>query len=159
LFADGDDFFGEAFEGVVVGSALFEERVPGTDGFGVALEQWKVGGLGLGEDEVDEAATTAGGAFDELGVFAAKNDGAKCANVVGEFADRLAVERKLALAGGPVDFDFVAGLGNDFGADEVAGLVVANHLRAPNAAKGAEGGEEVDGFEDIGFALGIVAKE
>ena len=37
LFADGDEFFGETFEGVVVGRALFEESVSGTEGFGVAL--------------------------------------------------------------------------------------------------------------------------
>ena len=159
LFADGDEFFGEAFEGVSVGRALFEEGVAGAKGFRVALEKREIGGLGLGEDEIDETAASAGGAFDEEDVVGTENDGAEDADEIGEFADGLGIDGELALALGPVDFDFVAGLGKDFGADEVAGLVVADHLGAADAAEGTEGGEEVNGFEDIGFALGVVAEE
>ena len=49
--------------------------------------------------------------------------------------------------------------GDDFGADEVAFLAVADHLRAADAAEGAQRGEQVDGFEDVGFALRVVAEE
>ena len=115
--------------------------------------------MGLGEDEIDETAAAAGRAFDQEDVVGAKNDRAEDADEVGEFADGLGIDGELALALGPVDFDFVAGLGNDFGADEVAGLVVANHLGAADAAERSEGREEVNGFENVGFALGVVAEE
>jgi hypothetical protein len=36
---------------------------------------------------------------------------------------------------------------------------VTNHLRAADAAKGTERGHEVDGFEDVGFALSVVAEQ
>ena len=50
-------------------------------------------------------------------------------------------------------------LADHLAADEVALLPVPDHLRAAHAAKGAQGGDEVDGFEDIGLALGVVAQQ
>ena len=38
-------------------------------------------------------------------------------------------------------------------------MFVPHHRRAADAAKGAEGGEQVDGFEQVGFALGVVSEE
>src|SRR5688572_21210686 len=116
LFADGYNFFGETFEGVSVGTALFEEGVSGAKCFGVALKKGEVGGLGLGKDQVDETSATTGRAFNEENVVRAKYDGAEDADKIGEFANRLRIDGELALTLGPVDFYFVAGLGNDFGA-------------------------------------------
>ena len=115
--------------------------------------------MGLREDQVDETSATTGGAFNEENVVRAKYDGAEDADKIGEFANRLRIDGELALTLGPVDFYFVAGLGNDFGADEVAGLIVTNHLGAADAAKRPERGQEVNRFKDIGFALGVVAEE
>ena len=44
-------------------------------------------------------------------------------------------------------------------ADEVALLAVPDHLRAAHPAKGAERRDEINGFENIGLALGIVAQQ
>ena len=44
-------------------------------------------------------------------------------------------------------------------ADEEAGLLEADHLGAGHAAKGAQGGKEVNRLQDVRFALCIVAEE
>ena len=50
-------------------------------------------------------------------------------------------------------------LPDHFAADEVALLPVPDHLRAAHAAKRAQGGNEIDGFENIGLPLGVVAQQ
>ena len=46
----------------------------------------------MGEEEVDETAASAGGAFDEEDVVGTENDGAEDADEVGEFADGLGID-------------------------------------------------------------------
>jgi len=46
-----------------------------------------------------------------------------------------------------------------FAADKVAFLPVPDHLRAAHAAKRAEGSNEINGFQYIGLALGVVAQQ
>ena len=157
--AELDEFLGEAVEGGFIGQALFEDGVAGADAVHVALEEGQVAGLGLGEEEVEKAAAGAGGAFDELEVFGAKDDGAQGAEIFHEAFYGLAVEGEVPFAAGPVHFDFAFALADDFAADKVAFGAVPDHLGAADAAKGAEGGHEVDGFEDVGLALGVVAEE
>ena len=159
VVAEFDEFRGEAVEGGFVGLALFEDGVAGADAVQVALEEGQVAGLGLSEEEVEKAAAGAGGAFDELEVLGAEDNGAEGAEVFHEAFDGLAVEGEVAFAAGPVHFDFAFALADDFAADEVAFGAVPDHLGAADAAKGAEGGQEVDGFEDVGLTLGVVAEE
>src|SRR5688572_30873853 len=45
-----------------------------------------------------------------------------------------------------------------FAAGEIAFLPVTNHLRAAHAAKRAQRGHEINRFENVGFALGVVAQ-
>ena len=44
-------------------------------------------------------------------------------------------------------------------ANKIALLPVPDHLRAADAAKGAQRGHEVNGFENVGLALRIVAEQ
>jgi len=44
-------------------------------------------------------------------------------------------------------------------ADEVALLAVPDHLRPAHAAKRPQRGHEVNGFENVGLALGVVAEQ
>jgi len=44
-------------------------------------------------------------------------------------------------------------------ADEITFCAVPDHLRAADAAKGTQRGHEINGFEDVGLALRVVAEE
>ena len=105
------------------------------------------------------AAARARGAFDELQIFSAKNYGAQRAEIIGKAAHGLVVERKFPLSRGPIHFDFVRGDALDRGSDKVAFRAVPNQLRTAYAAEGAQRGKEVDGFQDVGLALGIVPQQ
>jgi len=50
-------------------------------------------------------------------------------------------------------------LTDDFSANEITALSVPNHLCAADAAKGSQRGHEINRFEDVGFALGVVAEQ
>ena len=154
-----DELAGEAFQCGMVGARIFQERVAGAQGGGVALQQGKVNGVGLGPEQGHEAAAQWRCSFDQLEVLGAKDDGAQGPQIIAQAPDGLGVEGQFALAGGPVDFDIVSGAGEDGGADEVSLLAVANHLGAADAAKGAESGDEIDGFQDVGLDMSIVAEE
>lgn len=134
----GDEFVGERGEDGGVGVGFLEEGVSGLEGADVALEEGEVAGLGLGEDEIEEASTDAAGAFDELEVFGAEDDAAEAAVVIGEATDGLVVEGEAFLGGGPVDLEVVFGLGDEGAADEVAfGAVAVSIWGAADAAEGA----------------------
>jgi len=47
----------------------------------------------------------------------------------------------------------------DSATGEITLLAVANHLRAPDSAKGAQRGHEVNRLENIGLALGVVSQQ
>ncbi len=65
----------------------------------------------------------------------------------------------MALAGGPVDFDLVLGAGGDAGADKIALGAVPDELCAADAAKRPQSGHQVNGFQDVGFSLRVVAQQ
>ena len=44
-------------------------------------------------------------------------------------------------------------------ADEIALMPVPDHFRTGSSAEGAEGGDEINGFENVGLALGVVAEQ
>ena len=92
-------------------------------------------------------------------VFGAENHRAQRPQVIAQQAHRLAVQAEFALQRGPVDFNLVRGAGQHPGPHEVALLAVPDHLRAADAAKGAEGGQEIDRFQDVCLALGVIPQE
>jgi hypothetical protein len=159
LIAEADEFPRETVERGDVEHGALQKGIAGTQGVGVTLEQWQVMRMGLREQQVHEPPPDPPGALDEEQIFGAEDHGAERAQVIGELANRLGVEAEAALARRPVHFDVVLALADDGAADEIAFLAVSNQWRAADAAEGAQGSEEVDGFEDVGFALGIVAQQ
>jgi hypothetical protein len=149
----------EAFECEFVHDALLEQSIARAECTGVTLQQRQISGMCLRQQQVNKAASRAGGSFDQLKVFGAEDDNANGAEVIGQFADRLVVQAEFALGIGPIHFDFVFTLPHDLAADEVAFLAVPNHLRAANTAERAQRGHQIDCFQDIGLALGVVAKQ
>ncbi len=51
------------------------------------------------------------------------------------------------------------GLRRHGGADKVAFLPVADHLRAAHAAEGAQSGQQINGLQEVGLALGVVPQQ
>ena len=147
LVAELDDFDGETFQRGFVDGAAFQQCIAGAHGAGVVLQKGKVSGQGLGEEEIEEAPPAASGAFDELEILGGKGDSAEGAEVIGELADGLLVERKAAFVFAPIKFDGVRAGGDDASAHEPAGLAMAHHRGAAHAAKAAEGGEQMNGLE------------
>jgi hypothetical protein len=94
-----------------------------------------------------------------LQVFCAEDHRAQHAQVIGQLAHRPRVQAQAAFPAGPIHLDIVLPLANRLAADEIALLIVPDHLCAAHTAKRAEGGDEVNGFEDIGLPLGIVAQQ
>ena len=111
------------------------------------------------EQEVEKAAAGAGGAFHELQVLGAEDDGTQGAQVIRQASHGLAIQGEFALGQGPIHFDFVRGDALDRGSDKVAFRAVPNQLRTAYAAEGAERGEQVDGFQDVGLALCIIPQQ
>lgn len=120
------------------------------------MEEVQVVGIGLSQKEVHVAAAVSGGTFNELYIFGTKDDSAHGAIEVTKAGDLLCVETEAAFGTGPVDFDFVFAFSLDGSTDKIAFLTRSDHLGVGNSAKGAQGGEEVDGFKEVAFALSVV---
>ena len=103
----------------------------------------------LGQEQIHETPPQAGRAFDQLQIFRAKNHRPQRAQIIAQLPHRLAVQRQFAFRRRPIHLDLMAGLRHHAGADKVALLAVADHLRPAHAAKGAQGGQQVDGFEKL----------
>jgi len=85
---------------------VLEQRVAGTDGAQVTLEQRQIAGLRLCKQQIEEPPARARGALDQLHILGAKHHGAQHAEIIAQAFDRLAVQRQFAFARRPVDFDF-----------------------------------------------------
>lgn len=145
----------EGLKGGLIDSVSAQEGVSRADGARVFLDDVDVVWLGLGEDEIDEAAPDSRGAGNELGVFWGKNyypDG------VEEFRDPLrdaSVDFGDTFVGRPVEGK-VAWVGRcERSPDEVAFGAALSHLLMGRSPEGAECGEQVNGLEEAGFALGV----
>ena len=125
----------------------------------VALEQRQIGGVRLRQQQIQEPPSHPRRAFDELHVLGAKHHHPHGTQVVTQLAHHLIVEAQFSLAGGPIHFDVAHGLADDACADEITLLLVPDHLGAADAAKGPQGGEQVDGLEDVRLALGIFTQQ
>ena len=122
-FAPGaDDFVAElhqflrkTVERGFVHGALLEQRVAGANGAHVPLEQGKVTGLRLGQQQIQEPAPRARRAFDQLQIFRAEHHRAQHAEIIRQFFHRLAVQRQFALTRRPEHFDFARALAGEDG--------------------------------------------
>lgn len=159
LVAQLDDLSGETIKGGFINRLAFEKRVAGAHGTGVTLEQGKVAGDGLGEEEIQKTAATTASPFHKGQIFRAKGNGSKGAKVIGEALDWLLVECESAFAGGPVDTDIMRACADGAAAYEPSGLAMTHHGCAAYATKGAQGGEQMQCFQNIGFPLGIAAEQ
>ena len=153
---------------------LFEEGVALGDDLVVAAEGAGVGAVDLREHDIEEAAAAGGGAFDELHVIGGEEDGGDGAeDIGGALGDAVEAEalggddavRTLASDDVELDGDIAGGAGG-LGDDAGDGLGIVALDDAPGdevgvgrRALGASGGEEEDGFEDVGLALGVGAEE
>ena len=159
LVAQLDDFSGETVESGFINRLALEKRVAGTNGTGVTLQQVKVAGDGLGEEEIQKTAAAPAGPFHKRQVFRAKGNGSKGAKVIGEALDWLLVDCESAFAGGPVDTDIMRACADGATAYEPSGLAMTHHGCAAHATKGAQGSEQMQCFQNIGFPLGIAAEQ
>jgi hypothetical protein len=71
----------------------------------------------------------------------------------------LVVFGQLALGGGPEQFDVMLRLRNDASTDKISFLAMPDHLRAADAAERPQRCQQVNRFENVSFALGVVAEE
>lgn len=159
LVAAFHQFPRKTVQGGRVDHALFEDGVAGAHSLHVALQEGQITGVGLGEEQVDEAAPDSRRALDELQILGAEDDDPQSSEEVGEFSDGLGIQGQFAFFAGPVHLDFAFTLSDDAAADEVAGFVMSDHLGAADAAEGTEGGEEIDRLQNVGLALRIVSEQ
>ena len=115
--------------------------------------------MGLGKQKIQKTAAGGAGAFDQLQIFRAKDDRAQDAEIIGQLAHGPSIKAQTAFLAGPIHFRFVFALADDLAADEISLLAVPDHLRAAHPAKRAERRDEINGFEDVGFALGVVTEK
>ena len=138
---------------------MFEQRIARAQRLRVTLEQWQIGRVRLSQQQVEKPAAHPGGAFDQLQVFCAKNHRAQHAEVIGQFANRAAIQTQLPLGGRPIHLDLVFALADHLGADEITLLSVSHHLRAAHAAKRPERREQINRFQNVGLALCVLAEQ
>lgn len=115
--------------------------------------------MGLCQEQIQETASAAGRALDQLEIFGAEDDHSQGSQVIDEAADGLTIQAQFPLGGGPVHFDVAFAGGDDLAADEVGLLGMADHLSAAHATEGAQCGQEVDRLQNVGFALRIVSQQ
>src|SRR5258706_343211 len=127
--------------------------------FWPSLPQREIGRICLREQQVEKPPPRAGRAFDQLQVLGAKDHRAQHAEIIGQLAHGPAIEVEAAFSAGPIHLRLVLPLADYFAADEIALLRVPNHLRAADAAKRAQRGDEINGLEDVGLALCVVAQQ
>ena len=125
----------------------------------VTLEQRQITRLRLRQQQIQKPPPRAGGAFDELQIFRAKNHRAQHAEIIRKFFHRLAVEARLRSRADQYILISCSPCADDFAADKIAFRAVPDHLRAADAAKRAQRGHEINGFENIGLALRVVAEQ
>jgi hypothetical protein len=113
----------------------------------------------LREDQIEIAPAPARGTFDELNVFRAKDHAAEDTQKFGHSANGTAINGEVAFPGRPENLYLVIPGVMGFPTDEKSFLPVAKHLRACDSAKGAQSREQINRFENVGFALCVVAQK
>ena len=113
----------------------------------------------LGQEKIQEPAPDAGGAFDELEILRAEHDDAQHPQIIGELPHRPAIEADLSPFRRPIQFQEMIFASNNAGFGKIALLTVPGQLAAAGAAEGSQRGEEIEGFEEVGLALGVLSEQ
>src|ERR1044071_1406584 len=98
----------------------------------------------LRQQEVYKSAARATRAFDQQQIFGAKYNRPQDAKIIGQLSNWPRIEAQGAFSRRPVHFGLVLPLADDLAADEISLLSMAHHLRAADAAEGAQGRNEVN---------------
>ena len=154
-----DQFLGESIQFDEIHGGLFEQRIPGPESLGIAHQQREVAREGLGQEQVQKAPSPLGRSLHQGQVFGAENHRSQDAEIIGQFSDGPFIEREFAFLGRPVGLDLADPLALHRASDKVALGPLPDHLRSAAAAERSQGRQQVDGFQDVGLALGIVAQE
>src|SRR2546423_2270848 len=150
---------GETIQARLVQNTPLEQSVAGAQRACVALEQRQVRRRGLREKQVHESPPPAGRPFDQIKILGAENYRSQPAQIIAKFANRLPVETQVSITQGPVHFYLMLPLPHYLAAHEISAIAMAHHLRSAHAAKRTERGHEVNGFQDVGLALGVIPQE
>ena len=142
-----------------IGCPLFEQRIAGAERMRVALQQRQIGRVRLRKQQIEKAPSHARRAFDQLEVLRAEHHGSQHGKVFSQFTDRAGVQAQFPFGRGPIHFDYAHTLGHDAGAEEIALLPVPDHLRAANAAKRPQGGQQVNRLQEVRLALRVIAQQ
>ena len=81
------------------------------------------------------------------------------AKIVGQTADRLFVDRQLALIGRPIIANVTLRLTKCYAPGKKSRSPVMNDLRVANAPERAQSREKINRLQQVGFALGIAPKQ
>jgi len=116
-------------------------------------------GMRLREEQIEEPTPDAACPFDELKVLRTEDHPAEDTEEITQSSNRLAIQGKFPFTSGPVHADFMFVPANDPATDQVSTLAMPDHLGTTHPTEGTEGGHEVDGLKDVGFALGVVSQK
>src|SRR5262249_31795007 len=115
--------------------------------------------MALSEQQIQVTAPAAGWTFHQLNVIRTKDYRAENPEKFRKLANGAGINTQIAFFRGPVELYLVILSMMRFAADEKTALPMPNHLPAAHSAKGPERGEQVNGFEDVRFALSVVPQQ
>src|SRR5690606_17403139 len=127
-----------------VNHPLLQEGISRPDGPGVTLQDRQIGAFRLSQQEIQITPSAAGRAFDQLDVFAAKYDGPKYTQKLGQASNGAAIDHQVSFPGRPVDLEFVITAVMGLRADEKSALPVANHLGARHSTERSQRREKIN---------------
>ena len=111
------------------------------------------------QEKIQIAPSPASCAFDELEILGAEGYRSQCAEIIGKPLYELIVKLELAFAAAPVQFHIMRAGADNPSTHKPAGPAVAYHHGTTHTTKGAECGEQVQGFKNVGLALPVATKQ
>src|SRR5690606_31251910 len=120
------------------------------------LERCKVSRLGVGQQQVKKSPPHTGCSRHELKVFGAEDHAAHQAEIVGESAYRLAIERATPFLRRPVQVQLLRRRRHKVPTREISSGPVPDHLGTADAAEGTQRGQQVNRLEDVRLALRVL---
>ena len=159
VVAELHELGGKAFQRSLVCGAMLKQGISRPHGVHVTLEQRQIARLRLSQQQVNKPPPRPRRALDQLQILRAKNHRPQRAEIIRQFLHRLAVECEFPFTQRPIHFDFAFTLPDDFSADKISFRAVPDHLRAADAAKGPQRGQQINRFQNVCFALRVVAEQ
>ena len=148
----------DAHQAPVGGAGLAQERVARLLGAQVGERRRHEGRLVVGHRPIEEVPPPLGALLDDAQIVGEEGDDVDEGEEVVGMAAPSAVDGDLAGAAGEADDDVVArALALQAGLDAGPRLAMGDHLDDRREAKGAPGGAQVEGLEEVGLALAVAA--